>query len=53
MPIRTVLHHAYVQEGEPLPEAIESWEWIRHVASREDGTGLDIWWFMYPDEESD
>ena len=42
---KPVLRHAYIEEGEPMPAEVEAWSWVRHVANREDGTGLDIWWF--------
>jgi hypothetical protein len=46
---RPVLHHAYIREGESLPEGV-LWTWVRHAASRDEGIGLDIWWFDYEEE---
>lgn len=48
---KLVLHHAYIKEGHSLPDGVESPAWFRHVASREEDTGLDVWWWGYPDED--
>jgi hypothetical protein len=37
-----VLHHAYVQEGEPWPVPDDGY--LVHRAGRDEGTGLDVWW---------
>ena len=47
-----VLHHAYIRVGDPRPNGLDSWSWVRHISSRDDDTGLDIWWFAYKDEDA-
>jgi hypothetical protein len=41
-----IVHHAYVRVGEPLPCR---WVDILHISSREEGTGLDVWWYKPED----
>lgn len=41
-----MLRHTYVREGKPYPDEIETR--IVHIASRDDDTGLDIWWWDFP-----
>jgi hypothetical protein len=41
------LRHAYVQLGERWPIHRSR---MLHVAEREDGTGLDVWWLGYGHE---
>lgn len=47
---KTVLHHAYIEEGQSI-EMIESWSQVCRVSSRDEGTGLDIWWFAYAEDD--
>lgn len=40
------LKHAYIREGEEPPVHPT---FVAHIAGREDGTGLDIWWWEMDD----
>lgn len=51
LPKRAILRHALIREGQPLPDEIESWDWVRHIEAEEEGTGLHIWWFAHPEED--